>query len=75
MHIMSSGKLHMYIQTVHVYVHVQTQSAHEDESPLCMYLIDDGLHVRLVLVVPVEQCGPLLRADAQSRLHCNTNNL
>lgn len=40
-----------------------------------MYLVNDRLHVALVFVVSIEQRGPLLRADAQPRLHGHANDL
>ena len=43
---------------------------------LCsVYLINDGLHVTLVFVVPIEQGRPLLRADPQSSLHGHADDL
>lgn len=40
-----------------------------------LHLINDGLHVTLVLVIPIEQGRPLLRADTQPRLHRHADNL
>lgn len=39
------------------------------------YLVDDGLHVGLVRLVPVEQRGPLVRGDAEAALHGDLDNL
>ena len=40
-----------------------------------VYLVNDGLHVRLVRLVPVKQGGPLVRRDPQARLHRNLHYL
>ena len=44
-------------------------------SPPTPHLINDGLHVRLVFMVAVEQRGPLLGADAEPRLHGHADDL
>ncbi len=38
-------------------------------------LVNDRLHVTLVLVIAIEQSGPLLRADPQPCLHGHADNL
>lgn len=40
-----------------------------------LYLVDDTLHVGFVGLVPVEQRGPLVRGNAQTRLHGDLNDL
>lgn len=40
-----------------------------------LYLVYDGLHVRLVFVVSVEKRGPLLWTDPQTSLHSHSNDL
>lgn len=39
------------------------------------YLVDDGLHVGLVGLVPIEQGGPLVGSDAEAALHGDLHNL
>lgn len=38
-------------------------------------LVNDGLHVRLVLVVSIEQSRPLLWADAKTSVHRHLDDL
>ena len=42
---------------------------------LLPYLVNDRLHVRLMLVVSIEQSGPLFRADAQTCVHRHLDDL
>ena len=41
----------------------------------CTYLVNNGLHVRFVLLVAIEKGGPLLRVNAKPRLHGYPDNL
>ena len=38
-------------------------------------LVDDGLHVRLVFVVSIEQSGPLLWTDTKASVHSHLDDL
>lgn len=44
-------------------------------SCLAPHFINDGLHVALVFVIPIELGGPLFRTDAQPRLHSHADDL
>ena len=39
------------------------------------HLVNDGLHVGLVGLVPIEQGGPLVGSDAEATLHGDLDNL
>lgn len=39
------------------------------------YLINDGLHVGLVGLIPIEKRGPLVRGNTQASLHGNLDDL
>lgn len=40
-----------------------------------LYLVNDGLHMRLMRLVSIQQRRPLIGGDAEASLHCDLNNL
>ena len=67
-----NGHTTFYINTTITLATTNARYHNECQPP---HLVDDRLHVRLVLVVSIEQRGPLLWADPQTSVHRHLDDL